>query len=332
MNESELRAQFEALRPALDAWGDFVVNTIKTKLGAELARHDDKRKIDEFLKIPAKYRVKEVASFLAKALHRAKGYKDPLAQITDMVGVRFVVLLSSETSILDEVVEDAHEWDSTKDRDFERARADRPHFFDYESNHYVVKNARPRTHKGISIPANVACEVQIRTLLQHAYAELSHDRLYKPECKVPDEVRRLVARGSALLETTDHVFCQVSDGIADALRSLQDIHNAAIKVSENAAIILSSRDSQLSFNLLEQFGAYLPEISAESLAALIKQRSYIPQKMAEHTQVSLLFSHPAGLVSYWLIDRLQRDALDHWPFDSSLARLIASDMGISLGD
>lgn len=330
MNDAAIRDQYELLKPMLNAWGSFVVSTIRERLTTELIRRGDHRKIDDFLKIPAKHRVKDTTSFVAKALHRGKNYRDPFTDIVDMVGARFVVLLSSETVMLDAILEAAPEWQFSKDRDFERARVDRPQLFDYESNHYIVRNERAREHEGVVVPAETACEVQIRTLLQHAYAELSHDRLYKPECQVPDRVRRLVARGSALLETTDHVFCEVSNTIGDALQALQAAHAAAIAACATNNVPLTGTTSDVTFRLLEQFAQLVTEITPASLQELMHKRDYVPSKMRERSNTSVLFSHPAGLISYWLVDRLEGAIVERWPFDRLLLEQIAADLGISL--
>lgn len=51
-------------------------------------------------------------------------------------------------------------------------------------------------------------EVQVRTMLQHAYAEVTHDRLYKNDFKVPDIWDRKVKRVAASLEEADDDFAQ----------------------------------------------------------------------------------------------------------------------------
>jgi putative GTP pyrophosphokinase len=55
---------------------------------------------------------------------------------------------------------------------------------------------------GSTIPAEAACEIQVRTILQHAYAQMAHGSVYKPNISLPHEnerkVRRALAKGSAL--------------------------------------------------------------------------------------------------------------------------------------
>lgn len=329
--ERDLRAKFEALEPALDAWGRFVTETVRAGIAAKLKASGDRRDVDEFLKVYPKYRVKGVGSFIAKALHRGKDYQAPLDEMTDLVGTRFVVLLRDEIQLVNKIITDSPEWEAQKDRDYERDRAERPQYFEYESVHFIVRTLRGRRIGNVDVPGGLPCEVQVRTLLQHAYAELSHDRIYKPETVVADEVRRMVARGSALLETTDQVFCEVSRTLEAALDVQRKVHSAALSVCEAAGVSLKGSEPQVTLQLLQRMPApVVADISEPSLRDLLERRNYIPRKMKEREGESLLFAHPAGLVAYWLVERLKQDALNVWPFEQWLLEEIAADYGLSL--
>jgi putative GTP pyrophosphokinase len=43
-------------------------------------------------------------------------------------------------------------------------------------------------------------EIQVRTLAQHLWSDMSHELGYKPELSVPDEMQRRLFRLSALVE------------------------------------------------------------------------------------------------------------------------------------
>jgi len=49
-------------------------------------------------------------------------------------------------------------------------------------------------------------EIQVRTLLEHAYADIGHDLTYKTDVKVPDRVHRSFSALAAILESADHEF------------------------------------------------------------------------------------------------------------------------------
>ncbi|TOO37902.1 (p)ppGpp synthetase, partial [Vibrio parahaemolyticus] len=77
--------------------------------------------------------------------------------------------------------------------------------------HYVVRARVDLQVKGLMIKAGTPCEIQVRTLLQHAYAELTHDAVYKAKTVVEPEVHRTVAKSMALIETTDDFFSDVNN-------------------------------------------------------------------------------------------------------------------------
>ncbi|WP_274539496.1 (p)ppGpp synthetase [Escherichia coli] len=97
-------------------------------------------------------------------------------------------------------------WEYSEDRDFIKEKEEKPYLFDYQSVHYVVKNLESIEIENISIPVGTPCEIQVRTLLQHAYAEVSHDSVYKCKAQPSAEIKRRMARTIALMESTDELF------------------------------------------------------------------------------------------------------------------------------
>ena len=131
-------------------------------------------------------RTKSVESFAAKAERRHEGallHPDPLVDITDQMGVRVITFVPDDVTAVAKLL--AEELAVIDDRDMgqETARAGR---FGYASRHLLVSVDASRT-----IPAAYSslrrrsASVQIRTVLQHAWAEFEHDIRYKGT--VPEE-------------------------------------------------------------------------------------------------------------------------------------------------
>src|SRR3546814_10997244 len=79
------------------------------------------------------------------------------------------------------------------------------------------------------------CEVQLRTLLQHAHSQLTHDTIYKPKTIASSHTKRFVARSMALIETVDDFFVQVMIEIEKAgepLRRAMDILASTFEKAE----------------------------------------------------------------------------------------------------
>ena len=52
-------------------------------------------------------------------------------------------------------------------------------------------------------------EIQVRSILQHAWSEITHDRLYKSDFRVPEQLKRIAGRVAATLEEAESVFCNI---------------------------------------------------------------------------------------------------------------------------
>jgi ppGpp synthetase/RelA/SpoT-type nucleotidyltranferase len=150
-------------------------------------------------------RTKSVASFAAKAARAEPGtaaHDDPLTGITDQVGVRVVAYLLSEVEAVAELLAD--QLSVLDDRDMGRETASQGRF-GYASRHLLV--AADGRDDTLTLPASV----QVRTVLQHAWAEFEHDIRYKgsvPEEHAPDLDRRFTL-AAGLLELADREFSEI---------------------------------------------------------------------------------------------------------------------------
>lgn len=329
VNEQDLKTAYEKQKPTLSAWGNAVLkNTIRglaRKLGV-------KSRVKDFLKIYPTVRIKKTDSFLAKALRRGKRYPNPLDEITDRVGVRFVVLLNSELKVIQSVIEETPLWEPEKARDSHEERLERPHHFDYQSDHYIVRPRKPSEHYGIIVPADMPCEVQVRTLLQHAYAELAHDTLYKPTVSVEPEVSRQLAKCAALVETTDEIFMTVNQAVEKASTEIRRVAEVASAAYKSLVKADGMKDRRLASVVLDAYRTQLGEITEESLGNFLKENDFISGKIRERASRQVLYRHPVVVVFYFLISRHPDLVPRYWPFDLSHLEPIYSDLGISTED
>ena len=209
MKSSVITEEFNARVPMLKAFGRHVVvsvvEMVKNRLGSSYSPY--------YFRMSPISRVKEVESFIEKCSRGGKCYNDPIREITDQVGARFVVLRLDEIRIVNDVINQNPNWDKERAKDMEQIKLEDPHYFDYVSDHWVVRPKQNIDIDGVVVPRGTPCEIQVRTLLQHAYAELAHATVYKPNFTAEPMVRRAIARGAALIETTDGVFVEVGSMI-----------------------------------------------------------------------------------------------------------------------
>jgi putative GTP pyrophosphokinase len=65
-------------------------------------------------------------------------------------------------------------------------------------------------------------EIQIRSILQHAWAEIEHDLGYQRKIAVPAEVRRRFSRIAGILELVDQEFIGLRDDIVGYSETIKD--------------------------------------------------------------------------------------------------------------
>jgi len=153
-------------------------------------------------------RAKTVSSFAEKAWR--KNYENPLCQSTDLAAARVITETQEEVVKVSEWLKKNFLIDEANSVDHrEKLKADE---FGYLSVHYIAslkKDVVERLAPGSwYFLAGKKAEIQIRTLLQHAHASVVHDRVYKSAFTVPENLRRDLARVSALLEEADTAFAQ----------------------------------------------------------------------------------------------------------------------------
>jgi len=326
VTEAELKSAYEAQKPFLAAWGNAVKETVLSRL--EKAPGLTKP-LSEFLKIPVEPRVKGTDSFLAKALRRGKDYERPLEQITDKVGVRFVVLLLSELKLIEDVIEGCERWEAEKARDFEAERAERPHHFDYQSVHYIARPKKPLVCGSVTVPVDIVCEIQVRTLLQHAYAELAHDTTYKTSFAIDREVSRQIAKSAALVEATDEIFVYANTKVQAASAELRRVHDLTARVYQTKVGLVPISDLRLSYSLLDPYREQVTAVTPESLDEFLQKNDFIADRVKERAPLSLFYRHPSVLAFYFLVANHPDFVPRHWPADRTYLEMIYSDLGLS---
>lgn len=316
MNEQEFKEKFESEKPIFQAWGTYVSDMIIEKLSMT-------ENINEFLKVRSEPRVKDTTSIIAKAFYRKKPYINPYEEITDKVGVRFVVLLVEDIKKIGKVVEDFNDiWDFSQDRDFEKEREERPTIFEYQSNHYVVKNKNTLSYNDVEIPSGTPCEIQIRTLLQHAYSELTHDTVYKPNTLVIPMVHRIIARSMALIETTDNLFGEVSEVLATV-----DPNLLPELISLYESVTEPDYEKRLNLFIIDAYTEMLGTISLSDIKNYFEDNPFLKDKIKERYELSLLYRQPVVILLYYLISKETYKTKNMWPLTDNELRPLFTDLG-----
>jgi ppGpp synthetase/RelA/SpoT-type nucleotidyltranferase len=135
-----------------------------------------------------------------------KEYDDPIGEVTDLAGVRVVYLYKSARHAIEKIIESEFDIIEKVDK-VEEQEADR----------FGLRCASLRSSSWAQIMREpryddlkkLVCEIQVRTVLQDAWAIIDHHLSYKQESDVPKILRRKLNSLAGLVETAHDQFDQV---------------------------------------------------------------------------------------------------------------------------
>jgi putative GTP pyrophosphokinase len=183
-------------------------------------------------------RAKTLRSFCEKISR--KKYNAPFSEITDISGVRIVYLYTSDRLNLERIIEgefNIHEKvDKVKDQDLEK--------FGYGALHYIVSLKEQHAGARYDDLREMKCEIQVRTILQDAWAIVAHHLSYKQEEDVPHQLKRRLHALSGLFEIADDQF--------ENLNRVRSEYQAEVKEaigskSKSVPVVELNLDSLLSY-------------------------------------------------------------------------------------
>lgn len=165
-------------------------------------------------------RVKTKTSTVRKLANPAKSYTG-IGDLTDMLGVRIVTYFPDDVDHVANLIRQEFSIDEDNSTD-KRALLD-PDRFGYLSLHFVASLGGGRAQLAeYARFSDVTFEIQIRSILQHAWAEIEHDLGYKSSSSVPVEIRRRFSRIAGLLEVADNEFQEIRNYLDGHQRSLRE--------------------------------------------------------------------------------------------------------------
>ncbi len=179
-------------------------------------------------------RVKEKNS-LDKKIENKDKYEN-LNEVTDIVGCRIITYFEDDVEKIVDLIE--KEFTIDKENSIDKKKILDPEKFGYLSYHIVCTiNAQRGKLIEYQNYKEIKFEIQIRTILQHAWAEIEHDIGYKTEVQVPSDFRRKFSRLAGMLEMVDDEFTRLKHDIKGYVQNISekglddtDINFESIKV------------------------------------------------------------------------------------------------------
>jgi len=325
VSEQEILERWESEKPQYVAWARLIAREVESRLVSVIAPVT----LDYFLKVPMAPRLKANTGLVDKALYRNKQYKNPYEDITDKVGMRYVVLLTPHIKQLCDIIESAEcaeFWTWSKDKDYEADKLAKPLEFSYQSVHYVLRSKAGLSIDGVMLSEGLACEVQLRTLLQHAHSELTHDTLYKPKTTAKPAVKRTVAKSMALIEATDEFFAQAMADLTAADAPQQSIL-ALLAAAYRKGTGLEPGNERSNQLVIDAFIDYLPPNAAVEIEAFLDDKKYVFDRIKAQRSHRQFFNQPAILLAYYLAEKQAARVKEGWPMDDTDLQKVFSDLG-----
>ena len=163
-------------------------------------------------------RVKKRDSLRKKISDPHKNYSD-LSDLTDISGIRIITYFEDDVDRVSRILEREFsiDWPNTTDK---RAALD-PDRFGYLTMQHVAELGSDRTNLlEYRRYGGLKFEVQTRSILQHAWAEIEHDLGYKNPESIPREARRRFSRLASLMEIADEEFRSLRDELEHYRRAV----------------------------------------------------------------------------------------------------------------
>ena len=195
-----------------------------------------------------------------------------MSQITDIAGVRIITYYSEEVDEISKIIESEFEVD--QENSIDKREALEPDRFGYCSVHYVVSMSSQRLSLcEYNKFKNLKCEIQIRSILQHAWAEIEHDIGYKSEITIPKQMRREFSRIAGLLEIADNEFNQIRNALEEYKKSAQSqIAERNFQNQELDGVILEVMIN--SNEIVRQINQHISELISRPLVPISNSDDY----------------------------------------------------------
>lgn len=149
------------------------------------------------------YRSKTLKSFLEKITR--KKYVDAFSEVSDFAGVRVVCLYVDDIQKIEDIIRAEFDVFEKVDKMTDQG-VDR---FGYGAIHFVVRLGTGSSGARYDDLKSLACEIQLRTVSQDAWAIIEHHLFYKQESDIPKQLLRKLNRLSAIFEDADEQFERV---------------------------------------------------------------------------------------------------------------------------
>lgn len=265
------------------------------------------------------HRAKSLAGFSEKI--QRKKYANPALEMMDLAGIRVIVFIERDIQKVEALIQhsfNVHIPDSSDKSS--TLGSDR---FGYRSVHFVCDIGTARCALPEFKPfVGMQFEIQVRTVLQHAWAEIEHDRSYKLAGTLPSQLKRRLNLIAGLLELADREFSSLTEEIEQYTLDVEEKAQAGMleKIEVNSASVDQflrhklSTVAHLNEKLTQLDEKVIDELKAMGITTLDKLDLLLSEEIiSKFSYNNSLFGLLRDAMMYHDIDRYFADAWNkHW--------------------
>lgn len=155
-----------------------------------------------------KGRVKRFDAYFEKLHRSTRSEVEPAeTELTDILGIRIICPFLEDVEEIERLIAEAFEVVELEKKGARHSFRE----FGYDSVHFLIRVKKDRLEHLLPHTARV-CEIQLRTILQDAWAEVEHELIYKSDISLPnDSIKRKLASLNATLTLSDLIFQEIRD-------------------------------------------------------------------------------------------------------------------------
>ena len=249
-HSENLISQYRSLLLALGKMSELVVSFLKSSFDRS-----------GLIVAALEHRIKTEESLRGKLALKGSKYNS-IYDVTDILGIRVITFYIDDVDKVASLLE--RHFDIDWENSVDKRKLHEIDSFGYLSLHYICR-VPESLFSDPSCPGinNIRFEVQMRTVLQHAWANMNHDTGYKSGVEIPKVYLRNLSRLAGMLELVDDEFSRIRRELADYRRRVQ-----SLVASGNLDEVQLDGDSFRSYLTLKPFDPLMRRIASLNQAEI----------------------------------------------------------------